>query len=136
VAIYTSVLTVSGGSLSTSYSSSTVSSAKSTGTPAASLSSDSTSSTSMSTKTRNTVIGVVVGVGGAIVLVGLGVVAWRIWGRKKNEDENDGLMGFRDGSSGMGHEKTGSASAAGNPFQSTLENYHNPARNVNASSNF
>lgn len=93
----------------------------------------------MSTKTKNTVIGVVVGVGGAIVLAGLFVVAWRIWGRKKNEDENDGLMGFtRAGSSG-GHEKSnslGGGSASANPFQSTLENYHNPAKNVNASSNF
>jgi hypothetical protein len=90
----------------------------------------------MSTKTKNTVIGVVVGIGGAIVLAGLLIVAWRIWGRKKNEDESDGLMGFRTGN--QGHEKTGSVSAAGtaNPFQSTLENYHNPARNANVSSNF
>jgi len=90
----------------------------------------------MSSKTKTTVIGVVVGVGGAIVLAGLAVVAWRIWGRKKNEDESDGLMGFRGGS---GHEKSSSASAGtgpSNPFQSTLENYHNPAKQVNASSNF
>lgn len=86
----------------------------------------------MSTKTKNTVIGVVVGVGGAIILAGLFVVAWRIWGRRKNEDESDGLMGFR--SDGLG-EKPGSAAGAANPFQSTLEQYHNP-RNVNASSNF
>jgi hypothetical protein len=91
----------------------------------------------MSPKTKSTVIGVVVGVGGAIVLAGLFVVAWRIWGRRKNEDDSDGLMGFRSGSAG--HEKSSSVSgngAAANPFQSTLENYHNPARNVNASSNF
>jgi len=90
----------------------------------------------MSAKTKTTVIGVVVGVGGAIVLAGLFVVAWRIWGRKKNEDEGDGLMGFRSGSAG--HEKSNSVSGSGapNPFQSTLENYHNPSRNVNASSNF
>ena len=95
----------------------------------------------MSSKTKTTIIGVVVGIGGAIILAGLAIVAWRIWGRKKNEDESDGLMGFRGGSS-YGHEKTGSASATGgpapNPFQSTLENYHNPAKQtpVNASSNF
>jgi len=90
----------------------------------------------MSPKTKTTVVGVVVGVGGVIVLAGLFVVAWRIWGRKKNEDESDGLMGFRSGSAG--HEKSNSISGNGpqNPFQSTLENYHNPARNVNASSNF
>jgi len=87
-------------------------------------------------KTKTTIIGVVCGVGGAIILVGLGIVAWRIWGRKKSEDEDDGLMGFRGGSSGQ--EKSGSVSATGpaNPFQSTLENYHNPTKQVNASSNF
>jgi hypothetical protein len=90
----------------------------------------------MSPKTKSTVIGVVVGIGGAIVLAGLLVVAWRIWGRKKSEDESDGLMGFRSGSAG--HEKADGVSGAGaaNPFQSTLENYHNPAKQVNASSNF
>jgi len=91
----------------------------------------------MSTQTRNTVIGVVVGIGGAILLAGLGIVAYRIWGRKKDNDDDDGLMGFRGGSAGQ--EKTGSQSggaAMGNPFQSTLENYHNPAKQVNASSNF
>lgn len=98
----------------------------------------SSSSSGMSKKTKSTVIGVVVGVGGAIVLGGLFIVAWRIWGRKKSEEEGDGLMGFRTGSAG--HEKTSSVSAPtqASPFQSTLENYHNPARNnnVNASSNF
>jgi hypothetical protein len=78
----------------------------------------------------------VVGIGGAAIFAGLFVVAWRIWGRKKSNDDDDGLMGFRSGSAGQ--EKTSNVSAAGtNPFQSTLENYHNPARgNVNASSNF
>jgi hypothetical protein len=88
----------------------------------------------MSSKTRNTVIGVVVGVAGAIILGGLFFVAWRIWGKKKNEDESDGLMGFRTGSAGQ--EKTGSVSGSGNPFQSTLDQYHAPNKNVNASSNF
>lgn len=90
----------------------------------------------MSAKTKSTVIGVVVGVGGAIVLAGLFVVAWRIWGRKKNEDESDGLMGFRSGSAGHEKPNSGTGNGPANPFQSTLENYHNPARNVNASSNF
>jgi len=89
----------------------------------------------MSTKTKNTIIGVVVGIGGAAVLGGLLIVAWRIWGRKKNEEESDGLMGYNEGAAA--HEKVGSVGAAGtsNPFQSTLETYHKPA-NVNASSNF
>lgn len=91
----------------------------------------------MSTKTKNTVIGVVVGIVGALLLAGLGLVAWRIWGRKKDNDDDDGLMGFRSGSGG--HEKTPSSiggSGAPNPFQSTLESYHGPPKQVNASSNF
>ncbi|KYK61029.1 hypothetical protein DCS_02169 [Drechmeria coniospora] len=97
--------------------------------------SDSAESSGMSTKTRNTVIGVVVGVGGAVVLGVLALVAWRIWGRKKQLDENDGLMDFNI----VSMEKPGRASSAGphqTPFQSTLENYHQPTTQVNASSNF
>ncbi|EKD16832.1 uncharacterized protein L3040_001115 [Drepanopeziza brunnea f. sp. 'multigermtubi'] len=137
VVINTVVVTIS-GSVVSSLQSSTVTSALPIAT--ADLNSDGTKASSgMSTKTRNTIIGVVVGVGGAIILVGLGIVAFRIWGRKRNNEENDGLMSM--GYVGNpGHEKTGSTSTPGttNPFQSTLENYHDPARqgNVNASSNF
>jgi hypothetical protein len=90
----------------------------------------------MSQSTKTTIIGVCVGIGGAVVLGALFFVAWRLWGRKRIGDESDGLMGFRSGVNN-GHEKSNSGSGpALNPFQSTLENYHNPARNVNASSNF
>jgi hypothetical protein len=80
----------------------------------------------------------VVGVGGAIVLGALAFVAWRIWGRKKPADENDGLMNYNTGYAPM--DKSEAASSAGpaparNPFQSTLETYHAPTQ-VNASSNF
>ncbi|OAQ67040.1 Mid2-like cell wall stress sensor [Pochonia chlamydosporia 170] len=104
------------------------------------LSSPDGETSGMSTKTRNTVIGVVVGVGGAIVLGALGLVAWRIWGRKKHNEENDGLMDY-DMSTTGGVEKSERGSSAGGthpqrtPFQSTLENYHQPGQ-VNASSNF
>lgn len=86
----------------------------------------------MSTQTRNTVIGVVVGVGGAIVLCGLAFVAWRIWGRKKIPDENDNLMDY-----GSTAEKpdTGNSMSGRTPFQSTLESYHAPTQ-VNTASNF
>lgn len=91
----------------------------------------------MTAKTRNTIIGVVVGVGGAIALGALGFVAWRIWGRKKNSEENDGLMDYDMAVTGI--EKPDPRSSAGigprSPFQSTLENYHQPTQ-VNASSNF
>ncbi|CAL3972179.1 unnamed protein product, partial [Diplocarpon coronariae] len=135
VLVSTIVTTIS-GSVFSSVASSTITTDLPTGTAA--LNSDgSAKSSGMSSKTRNTIIGVVVGIGGAIILAGLAIVAFRIWGRKKKNDESDGLMEFGDHPR---HEKTGGGPVPGgtNPFQSTLENYHNPARNgnVNASSNF
>lgn len=86
----------------------------------------------MSTQTRNTVIGVVVGVGGAIILGGLAFVAWRIWGRKKGADENDNLMDYPSGTA----EKPATGNTiGGTPFQSTLESYHAPTQ-VNQAKNF
>ncbi|KAK3951940.1 hypothetical protein QBC32DRAFT_152745 [Pseudoneurospora amorphoporcata] len=85
----------------------------------------------MSTQTRNIVIGVVVGVGGAIVLAGLGIVAWRIWGRKRQSDEADNLMEYND----AGKPEVGGSMAGRTPFQSTLESYHAPTH-VNQASNF
>ena len=95
------------------------------------------STSGMSTKTRNTVIGVVVGIGGAIVIGALAVVAWRVWGRKKQHEENDGLMAYDMSSAGVEKSERGSSAGgpASTPFQSTLDNYHQPGH-VNASSNF
>lgn len=68
-----------------------------------------------------------------------GLFAWRIWGRKRGNDDNDGLM-YNDGTEGkseVGALGAGST-VTGNPrspFQSTLESYHAPTQ-VNASSNF
>ncbi|KAL2261775.1 hypothetical protein VTK26DRAFT_3386 [Humicola hyalothermophila] len=83
----------------------------------------------MSPQTRNTVIGVVVGVGGAIILGGLAFVAWRIWGRKKPQEENDVLMDY---SSGVEKPDTGGSMGGRTPFQSTLESYHTPTPNTAA----
>lgn len=42
---------------------------------------------------RRIIIGVIVGLGGAIILGGLAVVVWRVWGRKRHYvDDNDSLM--------------------------------------------
>lgn len=74
------------------------------------------------------------GIGGAVLLGGLAVVAYRIWGRKKSREDADD---FYDQKRPNTMEKAGGSSGSGssNPFKSTLENYHNPAK-VNASSNF
>lgn len=88
---------------------------------------------------KNIIIGVVVGVGGAILLGGLAVVAWRVWGRKKNDgygEEDEDMMNAGTAVGSAGRDKASSPSNAGNsPFKSTLDQYHNPGP-VNASSNF
>ncbi|KAF6826838.1 hypothetical protein CMUS01_09249 [Colletotrichum musicola] len=111
-----------------------------TSTPGLNNSGTSDSSSGMSTQTRNTVIGVVVGVGGAIVLGALGFVAWRIWGKKKQAEENDGLMEYNNQYGNEAKVESGAGTNPQNngrtPFQSTLESYHAPSHQVNASSNF
>ena len=89
----------------------------------------------MSTGTKNTIIGVCVGIGGAALIASIAFVAYRLRHNRNNQDESDGLMGFRSGVDSA-HEKTSNGSGAPNPFTSTLEGYHAPPRNANVSSNF
>jgi hypothetical protein len=129
------VVTATDGSVSSSTSVSV-----STPTPGLSEADNGNGSSGMSSTTRKTIIGVVVGVGGAIVLAVAGLFAWRIWGRKKAGEENDGLMSYNNGAEGkseVGGLNAGSTitGSTRSPFQSTLESYHAPS-NVNASSNF
>ncbi|KAF9871547.1 putative cell wall protein [Colletotrichum karsti] len=132
--VKTVIVTTNSEGVATSFTSeSTV-----TSTPGLNQSDSGDSSSGMSTQTRNTVIGVVVGVGGAIVLGALGFVAWRIWGKKKQAEENDGLMEYNNQYGNEAKVEGGAGGSAGTgrtPFQSTLESYHAPSQ-VNASSNF
>lgn len=91
-------------------------------------------SSGMSPQTRKIIIGVVVGVGGAIVLGGVGLIAFRIWGRKKSQREHDD-MGFDTGYQPVEKADAGNSPAGRSPFQSTLESYHAPSQ-VNTASNF
>lgn len=117
----------------TSTGATTLSSAIATKTAGIVSSSDTSGSTGLSTSQKSIIGGVVGGIGGAILLGGLAVVAWRIWGRKKRAaDEDDDLMGSVPGSAGQ--EKGNGV--ADSPFRSTLDQYHNPTGPVNASSNF
>ena len=72
------------------------------------------------------------GIGGAILIGGLAIVAWRLWGKRRRsiDDDND-PMGSVPGSSGR--EKTSSVSGGHSPFRSNLDQYHAP---VNTASNF
>lgn len=74
--------------------------------------------------------GVVGGVGGAILLGALAIVAWRIWGRSKpSSDDSDVLMaGASTGEKGD--------SVGASPFKATLDQYHNPGAKLNTASNF
>ena len=73
------------------------------------------------------------GVGGAILLGGLALVAWRMRSRKRRAvEDDDDLMGSVPGSAGQ-EKGTG---VGDSPFRSTLDQYHAPTGPVNASSNF
>lgn len=83
---------------------------------------------------KRLIIGVVVGVGGAILMGGLAIVAWRIWGKRKEPaDDDHELIDSLPGSSS--HEKNNSLTG-NSPFRSTLDQYHKPAGPVNTASNF
>ncbi|RDA91235.1 hypothetical protein CP533_3379 [Ophiocordyceps camponoti-saundersi (nom. inval.)] len=115
----------------------TTSTARITTTPGLNVGNAPPENSSMSTKTRNTIIGVVVGIGGAVALGALALLVRRMWWRKRKSEESDGLMDYDMAVTGVEKPDRGSAAAHGprSPFQSTLENYHQPAQ-VNASSNF
>lgn len=92
-------------------------------------------SSGLSESSKKVVIGVVVGVGGAIVIGVIALVFWRVWGRRRNRDatDEDDLMSAGTAVGAGSREKA--ASPAGTPFKSTLDQYHNPGP-VNAASNF
>ncbi|RKF56935.1 hypothetical protein OnM2_077026 [Erysiphe neolycopersici] len=132
IELITSIVTVS-GSIVTSVSSSTeVTTIPSQ--PTNGLSS-SNSSTGIDSKTRNTIIGVISGIGALALLAGIILVIRTVLTRRRNKDPNRGWSDFGTGVP-VNENTTGMSNTRPvNPFQSTLENYHNPAR-VNASSNF
>lgn len=94
------------------------------------------------TTTKNTIIGVVVGLGCAVILSGLGLVLLRVRRKKKaarDAVDADDLM-RRDGSPLAESRRdmlpaSATSDAASSPFQTTLDQYHKPVQ-VNAASNF
>ena len=104
-------------------------------TPTLGADSDDSSKSGLDAREKNIIIGVVVGIGGAALLGGLAVVAWRIWGRKKyaaHKDDDD--LTDAPGSS-SGPEKN-SGPGGSSPFRSTLDQYHTQPKPVNTASNF
>lgn len=87
----------------------------------------------MAPQTKNTIIGVCVGVGGAIVLAAVGVLVWRLRARRRDQDDGEDLVNYGAGTSqfNAGPEKNEPGSMSGrSPFQSTLESYHAPSSNT------
>lgn len=92
----------------------------------------------MSPQTKSIIGGVVGGIGGAIVIGGLAIVAWRLWGKKKRareaavDDYGMGTAGSPRDS--LGREKQTSASSHAPTL--SRDTYRNPNGAVNTASNF
>ncbi|KAH9888618.1 hypothetical protein F4778DRAFT_754711 [Xylariomycetidae sp. FL2044] len=107
-------------------------------TPGLSTGGTNSGNSGLKPETRNIVIGVCVGVGGAIVLGAVGVLFWRLRNKRRNQEENEELVSYGNGFGGPGTaEKSdvGGSTSGRTPFQSTLESYHAPTQ-TNAASNF
>jgi hypothetical protein len=131
----TSYQTISGSTLANVMTTTSTPAAEAT-SPSLNGDSKSSSGSGVSSSDRKIIIGVVVGVGGAIVLGVLAVVIWRIHKKRSEQynDDDDDLMGGTAVGSGP-REKAPSPAQSGTPFRSTLDQYHNPGP-VNAASNF
>lgn len=107
----------------------------STGTPGLSKGSSGGDSSGISEDQKKTIIGVVVGVGGAILIGAIIAVFWRISSRKKKAAQSDEVTDLMSGTAVGAGAREKAPSPGGTPFRSTLDQYHNPGP-VNAASNF
>ncbi|KAF1820192.1 uncharacterized protein K489DRAFT_372714 [Dissoconium aciculare CBS 342.82] len=113
--------------------------------PALQNSGDGDGNGSLSPMSRSVIGGVVGGIGGAILLGGLAIVAWRLWGKKKSQREsltqedylNQGRSDYSRGNS-FGAEKRISplSSSYGGMSPGAASTYTNPNGKVNTASNF
>lgn len=87
----------------------------------------------LSDSNKKIIGGVVGGVGGAILLGGIAIVCWRMWGRKKRVTEDDDDLMANTGAA-LGDKPPPTYQSS--PFQSNLEQYHNPGGRPNAAANF
>jgi len=87
----------------------------------------------LSDSNKKVIGGVVGGVGGALLLGGIALVFLRIKRRQSrvSEDDDDMTLGTGAALGDKPHNGTGAS-----PFQSNLEQYHNPGGRPNAAANF
>jgi len=81
----------------------------------------------ISTSTRNTIIGVVVGVGGAIIIGALLIVGFRLRRKKSGAGFDDDIRASPSSTNPMRQQDA---------FKATLDQYHKPPGTVNPSANF
>jgi hypothetical protein len=72
----------------------------------------------------------VVGIGGAIIIGALIIVAFRLRKKKSNAG------GYPEDIAGAGSPSTGTSSRPQDAFKATLDQYHKPQGTVNPSANF
>ena len=88
---------------------------------------------SLSDSSKKIIGGVVGGVGGAILVGGLALVAWRLWGKKKRQQiPHDDFMDSTNDSIHKDHRTSGPPGAA----MAAVGDYRNPNGSVNTASNF
>ncbi|KAJ4365299.1 hypothetical protein N0V83_008918 [Neocucurbitaria cava] len=87
----------------------------------------------LSQSSKNIIGGVVGGIGGALLLAGIGLVFWRMKKRQHKVSADDDDLMANTGAALGDKPSIGSGSS---PFQSNLEQYHNPGGRPNAAANF
>jgi hypothetical protein len=131
---FTSYWTSHGQVYSSVYSTEVVE-AKTTGyataTIAPSLAHEGGNGSNLSTNTKKIIGGVVGGIGGAILIGGLAFVAWRLWGKKKEQEVTQEDLYSSDSLSAQKRMSGNTLETAG-----YSERYSNPNGAVNTASNF
>jgi hypothetical protein len=88
---------------------------------------------SLSDSNKKVIGGVVGGVGGALLLGGIALVFWRMKKRQNKVTADDDDLNLNTGAA-LGDKPQNGTGAS--PFQSNLEQYHNPGGRPNAAANF
>jgi hypothetical protein len=87
----------------------------------------------LSDSNKKVIGGVVGGVGGALLLGGIALVFWRMKKRQNKVTADDDDLNLNTGAA-LGDKPQNGTGAS--PFQSNLEQYHNPGGRPNAAANF
>jgi len=75
------------------------------------------------------------GIGGALLLGGIALVFWRMKKRQHKVTADDDDLNMHTGAA-LGDKTQNGNGVGATPFQSNLEQYHNPGVRPNAASNF